>query len=134
MAFAASRYWSSAAEVKKSEPTKKTTPSADDPTRSMKPGNGPTKKQAEPIANRTPIHHEASRGAHRREARLAPARESVEACLRWKRDSQTTTSPSGFRYSTRVVNGPASRRDRTVQPSGVRGYRSAIRWPSIGAA
>ena len=33
----------------------------------------------------------------------------------------------GVRYSTLVVNGPAARRSTTVQPSGVRGYRSAIR-------
>ncbi len=47
--------------MKKIEPTKKTVPSAAEPTRSMNPGNGPTRKQTEPIANRTPIHQLALR-------------------------------------------------------------------------
>jgi len=50
--------------VKKIEPTKKTTPSAAEPTHSTKPGKGATRKQVEPIANRTAIHHEARLGAH----------------------------------------------------------------------
>src|SRR4051812_36865226 len=48
--------WSAAALVKNSEPTKKTAASATAPTRCTKPGNGPTTKQAEPIANSSPIH------------------------------------------------------------------------------
>ncbi len=44
-----------AAEVKKSEPTKKIAASASAPTRSTTPGKGPTKKQNEPIAKSTPI-------------------------------------------------------------------------------
>ena len=73
-AFAASRYWSSAAEVKKTEPTKNTVPSAAEPTSWTKPGIGPSTKQTEPIANRTPIHHEARRGANQVEppARAIP--------------------------------------------------------------
>ena len=119
-AFAASRYWISAAEVKKTEPTKNTVPSAAEPTSWMNPGNGPTMKQTEPIANRTPIHQEARCGAHHFDPRSS-ARESNEACLRWKREDQTRRSPAASRYSTRVVNGPAARRSTTVQPSGVRG-------------
>ena len=50
-------------------------------------------KQTDPIANRTPIHHEAWRpGVRRRPA--APARESSDECLRWNRDSQTAVLPS----------------------------------------
>src|SRR5580765_7060964 len=57
-------YCNEAAEVKKIEPTKKTRPSTVDPTSSTKPGMGPTRKQVEPIAKRTPIHHDARRGPH----------------------------------------------------------------------
>src|SRR5262245_63236726 len=63
-ALKVSTHWSPAAVVKKIDPTKKTAPSAAEPTSSTKPGIGPTRKQAEPIANSTPIHHEALRGAH----------------------------------------------------------------------
>src|SRR6476659_391333 len=48
--------WSSAADVKKTEPAKKTAASTSEPTSSTKPGSGPTRKHAEPIANSTPIH------------------------------------------------------------------------------
>src|SRR3954447_3506558 len=79
-----------AADVKKIEPTKKTTPSTDDPTSSTNPGNGATRKHAEPIANRTPVHHPIRCGAHQTPAsmtggasatmsrRLAPA---SKACV-----------------------------------------------------
>src|SRR3954452_17293178 len=60
----ACRACSNAADVKKIEPTKKTTPSTDDPTSSTNPGNGATRKQAEPTANRTPVHHPMRCGAH----------------------------------------------------------------------
>jgi hypothetical protein len=73
-AFAVSRHWRSAALVKKIEPTKKTAPSAVEPTKSANPGKGPTRKQTEPIENKTPIHHEARRGAHQTEP---PARGAV---------------------------------------------------------
>ena len=43
--------------MKKTEPTKNTVPSAAEPTSCTNPGNGPTKKQSDPIANRIPIHH-----------------------------------------------------------------------------
>jgi hypothetical protein len=66
--------------VKKIEPTKKTIPSAPDPTSCSNPGNGPMKKQVEPIANRMPIHHDARRGAHQTPSR--PGRDSFDACLR----------------------------------------------------
>jgi hypothetical protein len=51
--------WTSAAEVKKIEPAKKTAASASEPTSSTKPGSGPTRKHAEPIAKRTPIQRVA---------------------------------------------------------------------------
>src|SRR4051794_39240463 len=57
-------YCSVAADVKKSEPTKKTRASISDPTSSTSPGKGPTRKHVEPIAKRTPIHHLARFGAH----------------------------------------------------------------------
>src|SRR6476661_1787796 len=52
--------WSSAADVKKSEPAKKTAASTSEPTSSTKPGSGPTRKQAEPMANSAPIHRVAA--------------------------------------------------------------------------
>jgi hypothetical protein len=51
--------WSRAADVKKTEPAKKTAASTSEPTSSTKPGNGPTRKHAEPIAKSTPIQHVA---------------------------------------------------------------------------
>ena len=75
------------------EPTKNTAPSAAEPTRSAKPGNGATMKQTDPIANRTPIHHEAGRADVRRPS-AASTRESCEECLRWNRDSQIAVLPS----------------------------------------
>src|SRR4051794_28712988 len=58
------RSWRAAADVKKIDPTKNTRASTVEPTHSTNPGNGPTKKHAEPMANSTPIHHPARRGAH----------------------------------------------------------------------
>ena len=95
-ALAASRYCNRAAEVKKTEPAKNTVPSAAEPTRPAKPGNGPRRKQTDPIANRTPIHHEAWPGAHQRR-RGRVARERREACLRANRDDHWAISPSGRR-------------------------------------
>ncbi len=66
-----SSHWRKAADVKKIDPTKKTAASAAEPTHSTKPGNGATRKQVEPIANRTPIHHDARRGAHQTPLRAA---------------------------------------------------------------
>ena len=50
--------------VKKIEPTKKIAASTPDPKSWTTPGNGATRKQVAPIAKRTPIHHDALRGAH----------------------------------------------------------------------
>src|SRR4030095_16783813 len=83
-ALIVSSHWSVAADVKKIEPTKKTIPSAPEPTSCSKPGRGPTKKHAAPIANRTPIHHDARRGAH--QTLSCSGRESFDACLRWTRE------------------------------------------------
>ena len=101
--------------MKKIEPTKNTVPSVAEPTSCAKPGIGPSTKQTEPIANRTPIHHEALRPTGR------PLLESREACLRWKRESQIAVAPSPVLYSTLVVNGPTAVRSVTDHPSGVRG-------------
>ncbi len=68
--------------MKKIDPTKNTAPSAPEPTSCSKPGNGATRKQVDPIANRIPIHHEARRGAHQTPSPLAN-RESREWCFRW---------------------------------------------------
>jgi hypothetical protein len=46
-----------AAEVNSSEPAKNTTPSATGPTSWRNPGKGATRKQADPAANSTAIHH-----------------------------------------------------------------------------
>ena len=65
--FGVSRNCSVAALVKKIEPAKNTAASATAPTSWTKPGNGPTTKHAEPMANSTPIHQERCRGAHTRQ-------------------------------------------------------------------
>src|SRR3954453_3249743 len=66
--------WSAAALVKNSEPAKNTAASATAPTRCTKPGNGPTTKQAEPIANSSPIHRvlDTDRLCHADRGRLSP--------------------------------------------------------------
>jgi hypothetical protein len=46
-------------------------------------------KQTEPIANNTPIHQEARRGAHHREPGLAAARRGGDACVRRERNAQS---------------------------------------------
>ena len=119
-AFAVSTNWSVAAEVKKIEPTKKTRPSIREPTSSTKPGNGPTRKHVEPIPKSTPIHHEARRGAHQTPG-CSLARERRDACLRWKRDDHSTSSPSGFLKLMCVVNGPTERVASRSQSSGALG-------------
>ena len=68
----------------------------------------PTKKQVEPIANRTPIHHDARRGAH--QTPLRSGRESIDACLRWTREDHELVLPSGRSQVTCVANGPTVRR------------------------
>jgi hypothetical protein len=105
--------------VKKIEPTKKTIPSAPEPTSCSKPGKGPMRKHAEPIANRTPIHHDARRGAH--QTPVCSGRESFDECLRWTRDDHDTGTPSGRRQMTWVANGPTFRQLVTRQPGGVSG-------------
>ena len=118
-ALIVSSHWSAAAEVKKIEPTKKTSPSAPEPTSSTNPGNGPRKKQVDPMANRTPIHHDARRGAHQTPS--PSGRDSFEACLRWARDDQVAVRPSALLQVTCVRNGPTERRAATVQPAGASG-------------
>lgn len=75
-ALIVSSHSNAAAEVKKIEPTKNTIPSTWEPTTSTNPGNGPMKKQVDPNANRTPIHHETRHGAHQTPA-ACPARRDV---------------------------------------------------------
>src|SRR4051812_24397364 len=66
--------WSAAALVKNSDPAKNTAASATAPTSCTKPGNGPTTKQAEPIANSRPIHLVSDTGglSHVRRDGLSP--------------------------------------------------------------
>jgi len=85
-----------AAAVKKIEPAKNTAPSTADPTSSTNPGSAATRKHVEPIAKRTPIHHDARRGAHQT-PECRGVRESSDACLRWKRDDHSTIASSGRR-------------------------------------
>src|SRR5262245_51469343 len=118
-ALIVSSHWSAAAEVKKIDPTKNVIPSAPEPTSCSKPGNGPTKKHVDPIANRTPIHHEARRGAHQTFA--CSGRESFDACFRCLREDHDAIVPSGRRQVTWVANGPTDRRLTTRQPCGVSG-------------
>ncbi|TML12092.1 MAG: hypothetical protein E6G31_10300, partial [Actinobacteria bacterium] len=110
--------------MKKIEPTKKTIPSAPEPTSCSKPGNGPTRKHVDPIANRAPIHHEARRGAHQTPVR--PGRDSFDACLRWTRDDQDAEVPSGRSHVTCVAKGPTRRRPVSRQPGGVSGYELSV--------
>ena len=76
----ASRSSSPAASVKNTEPAKKTTPSAPAPTSWTKPGNGPMKKHAEPIAKPIAIQRSQTtpvdwpRGDGQRVADHAPRR------------------------------------------------------------
>ena len=63
-ALIVSSHCSVAAEVKKIDPTKNTMPSTPEPTSCTKPGNGPIRKQADPKAKSTPIHHDTRLGAH----------------------------------------------------------------------
>src|SRR5512132_1957655 len=123
-ALIVSNHGSAAADVKKIEPTKKTIPSAPEPTSCSKPGNGPTNKHVEPTANRTPIHHDARRGAHQTPVR--PGRESLDACLRCVRDDQSAVVPSGRSQVTCVANGPTCRRSVSRQPGGVSGYELSV--------
>jgi hypothetical protein len=111
--------------VKKIEPTKKTSPSTPEPTNCSKPGNGPMKKHVEPIANSTPIHHDARLGAH--QTPLRSGRESLDECLRWTRDDHDTGTPSSRRQMTWVENGPTWRRLVSRQPGGVTGYEPSVR-------
>ena len=119
-----SSHWSAAADVKKIEPTKKTIPSAPEPTSCSKPGNGPTRKHVEPIANRTPIHHDARRGAHQTPVR--PGLDSLDACLRCAREDHDAVVPSGRSQVTCVANGPTLRRSVSRQPGGVSGYELSV--------
>ena len=82
------------------------------------------KKHVEPIANRTPIHHDARRGAHQTPSRSG--RESFDACLRWTREDQELLPPSGRSQVTCVANGPTVRRSVSRQPGGVSGYELSV--------
>jgi hypothetical protein len=82
--------------VKKMDPTKNTAASVADPTAWTNPGKGPMKKQVAPIANSTPIHHDARCGAHQTRSCLRVV-ESKEWCFRWSRDDHWETPPSGPR-------------------------------------
>jgi len=119
-----SSHWSAAADVKKIEPTKKTIPSSPEPTSCSNPGNGPTKKHVEPIANSTPILHDARRGAH--QTPLRSGRESFDACLRWTREDHELVPPSGRSQVTCVAKGPIVRRPVSRQPGGVSGYELSV--------
>jgi hypothetical protein len=88
-----SSHCSVAAEVKKIDPTKNTMPSTPEPTSCTKPGNGPIRKQADPKAKSTPIHHDTRSGTHQTPAWRG--RDSRDECLRWVRDDQAVVPPSG---------------------------------------
>ena len=85
-----------AAEVNSSDPAKNTAPSAAGPTSCRNAGMGATRKQAEPAANSTAIHHHARRGAQGMRLRRR-AREGREACLRWAREDHSRVPPSDRR-------------------------------------
>jgi hypothetical protein len=98
--------------VKKIDPTKYVTPM---------PGRGAdahcdaiaaSAKQADPIANSRPIHHETRSGRHQ-----TPSRSPVRR-LRCNRERQRTRLPSGARKSSLVTNGPGPSAATRSQPSG----------------
>jgi hypothetical protein len=66
------------------------------------PGTAPSANSSEPTANRTAIHQPRARGAHH----VDPAARAPGGCLRWSRDSQRATMPSGRSRSTKVTKGP----------------------------
>jgi hypothetical protein len=72
------------------EPAKKTTPSAPDPTSCTNPGNGPMKKQADPMAKPAAIHRSH---AARATGRGAPASE-------WP----IKRAPGSHRHSIRIAH------------------------------
>src|SRR5215216_5413710 len=122
-ALKVSRHWSVAAAVKNIEPTNNTIPSTPDPTSSTNPRNGAIRKQLDPTAKRTPIHHDTRSGAH--QTRSCPAtRESRDACLRFARDDHSEVLPSGRRKVRWVVNGPTARRRPASTPRGPLGTSS----------
>ena len=85
--------------MKNSEPMKYVTVSQRAPTALAYAGTEPSANSSDPTANRTAIHHPRARGAHHVEP-LAGLR-----CLRCRRDSQRTITPSGRACSTKNVTG-----------------------------
>jgi hypothetical protein len=96
LALIVSSHCRAAAEVNSSDPTKKTAPSATGPTSRRNAGIGATRKQVEPMANSTAIHHDARCGAQWTSSRRR-ARDRREACLRWLREDHSTVLPSDCR-------------------------------------
>jgi hypothetical protein len=92
------------------------------PDESTNPRNGAIRKQLDPTAKRTPIHHDARSGAHHTRSWPGATRESRDACLRCARDDHTVVLPSGRRKVRWVVNGPTAGRATGVHPSGASGY------------
>src|SRR5436190_22991428 len=87
-----SMYCNRAADVKKSDPMKNVAVSAVRPTHDAYAGMGPTAKHADPTMNSAAIHHPRARGAHHVDPEIgAPPR------LRWARELQRTSEPSGRR-------------------------------------
>ena len=81
LALIVSSHCRAAAEVNSSDPTKKTAPSATGPTSRRNAGTGAMRKQVDPAANSTAIHHDARCGAQWTSSRRR-VRDSREACLR----------------------------------------------------
>ena len=72
---------------------------ADSRPRRRTPGSAPSANSSDPTANRTAIHHPRACGAHH----VEPWAELSVRCLRWRRDSQRTTTPSERTWSTKVA-------------------------------
>src|SRR5215469_1707095 len=71
------------------------------PTAFTYPGTDPTANSSDPTANRIAIHQPRARGAHQ----VDPVGVALR-CLRWCRDSQRATRPSGRTCSTNVTAEP----------------------------
>ena len=106
-------YCNNAAAVKNSEPTKNVAVSAARPTRDAYAGSGPIAKHAEPMTNNTPIHHASARGAHH----VDPAT-GARPRLRWARELQRTTEPSGRRNVSWVTKPRTRRSESSFQSAG----------------
>ena len=110
-----SMYCNSAADVKKSDPMKNVAVSAVRPTHDAYAGMGPTAKHADPTMNSAAIHHARARGAHHVDPVIG-----ARPRLRWARELQRTSEPSGRRNVCCVTKPKTRRSEMRSQSAGAR--------------